>query len=298
LHFAASALFDRAGRYDDAFEHAHLGNGLAGRRHDAAGFARWISHRIRYATPDRLRALPRATHGNRRPVFIVGMPRSGTSLVEQILASHPAVYGAGELPTLGQVPYDIVTADWNEGDAYPECLESLSVKKANRLAAQYLSHVESLNRDATYVTDKMPLNFQWLGLVELLLPGCHVIHCERDPLDTCLSCYLTNFAAGNDFTYDLAGLGAYYRDYRRLMAHWKNVLTLPMLDVRYEELVRDPEPQVRRLLDFLGLPWDDRCLKFHENQRPVKPPARTRSAGRCTRRRWRGGSTTKSTLGR
>jgi hypothetical protein len=293
LHFGAAGLLDKLGRYDDAFAHARQGNEL-GRRlfrpFDPVAQAASTSRRIAYATPERLRAMPRATHGNRRPAFIVGMPRSGTSLVEQILASHPAVFGAGELPTLGQIAVSIARADWDEGDPYPQCLESLSIRRANRLAAQYLSHIESLNRNATYVTDKMPLNGSLLGLVELLFPGCHVIHCVRDPLDTCLSCYLTGFQEGNAFTADLAHLGAYYRDYQRLVGHWKSVVELPILDVRYEDLVQNPAPQVRRMLDFLNLPWDDRCLKFHDNPRPVHTASRDqvrRPMYRSSIGRWR-----------
>lgn len=275
LHFAASTLLDRMGRYDDAFEQARLGNesarAAAPRAHDPAAHSQRVSRLIEYFSPRRLRSLPRATHGSRRPVFIVGVPRSGTSLVEQILASHPQVHGGGELPTLSTLTRTAAHAEWaEEGETYPDCLDSLSPRGADRLAGEYLSVIDGLGADATHVTDKMPANYLNLEAVELLLPGSRVIHCVRDPLDTCLSCYLSNFADGNEFSLDLAHLGAYYRDYRRLMDHWRRALTVPVLDVRYEDLVLDTGPQVRRLLDFLDLPWDDRCLRFHENKRLVK----------------------------
>ena len=269
LHFAAAALLDGMGRYDEAFAHARRGNETYRQPHDPGAHTDFVNRRIRYFTPARLNALPRATLRSNRPVFIVGMPRSGTSLVEQILASHPQVFGAGELPMLARIASTIGQADWCEGEPYPECLDALTVRRANRLAAEYLSAIEALDKQATYVTDKMPLNVLGLDLVELLLPGSRVIHCVRDAIDTCLSCYLTGFAAANEFSFDLGHLGAYYRDYRRLADHWKTVLSVPILEVRYSDVVFDTEGQARRMLEFLELPWDERCLTFYENRRRV-----------------------------
>jgi tetratricopeptide (TPR) repeat protein len=278
LHFAAARLLDRMGRFDEAFAQARAGNELVrsvSRVHDPASHSQWVTRKIGYFTRKRLESLPRATQENRRPVFILGMPRSGTSLIEQILASHPAVYGAGELETLRLIAKGSSGSEWSEGEPYPECLDGLSLARANRLAAQYLREVESLaadanHGDAVHITDKQPLNFLILDLVEILFPGCHVIHCIRNPLDTCLSNFITNFEGGNEFKFDLAHLGQYHRDYRRLMEHWKKVLSVPMLDVRYEDVVLDTEGQVRRLLEFLGLPWDERCMKYYQNTRRVR----------------------------
>jgi tetratricopeptide (TPR) repeat protein len=265
LHFDASNLLDRLGRHDEAFEQARLANesvGAVTRPHDPAAHTRWISRSLGFFTPERLKALPRATHGVRRPVFIVGMPRSGTSLVEQVLACHPQVHGAGELNALR-------LAAKATGETYPEALAGLSAPRLNELANQYLSGAGG-PPDVTYVTDKQPLNFLLLGLVNLLFPGSHVIHCVRSPLDTCVSCYMTNFERSNEFKYDLANLGAYYRQYERLTGHWKSVLTVPMLEVRYEDVVHDMEGQTRRMLEFLGLPWDERCLRYYESGRRVR----------------------------
>ena len=273
LHFAASTLLDKLGRYDEAFEQARLGNDTirtAVRRHDPEGHSEWVTNKVRYFTRRRLKSLPRATHDNRRPVFIVGMPRSGTSLVEQILSCHPQVHGAGELNALRLIAKGSSEADWSEGAAYPEALDGLSLSGANRLAEQYLAAACAGSGDATYVTDKQPLNFLLLDLVELLFPHCHVIHCVRNPIDTCLSCFMTNFEQSNPFKFDLAHLGAYYRDYRRLMEHWKKVLTVPMLEVRYEDVVLDTEGQARRMLEFLNLPWDEQCLEL-PRERPPRP---------------------------
>ena len=278
MHFAACALLDKTGRYDAAFEQAGLGNEAVratARPHEPAAFTEWVSRKTRYFTRKRCRALPRATHESRRPVFILGMPRSGTSLVEQILACHPQMHAAGELNVLRQIASGVHAADWSDGVAYPECLDALSLGRANRLASQYLDAIQALDGGrATFVTDKQPLNYLILDLVELLFPGCHVIHCVRSALDTCLSCYTTNFERSNEFKLDLGHLGAYYRDYRRLMEHWKKVLTVPMLEVRYEDVVLDTEGQARRILEFLDLPWDDRCLRYYENQRHVGTASR------------------------
>lgn len=270
LHFAAAGLLDRLGRCEEAFEQARLANGLVRRPYSAVTNSHEVSNKIRYLTKRKVESLPRATHGNRRPVFIVGMPRSGTSLVEQILASHPSVFGAGEMEALGRLSREIPSASWAEGEPYPDCLDSLSSHRANRLASSYLKEMESLNANATYVTDKMPSNFQHLHLIELLFPGCHVIHCTRSALDTCLSCYFTDFASGNEFSFNLTNLGAHYRNYRRLMDHWKKVLSLSILEVRYEDLVLDTPGQVGRMLEFLELPWDEKCLKYFHNKRKVK----------------------------
>lgn len=272
LHYAAALLLDAMQRYDEAFGRARLANETARLLrppYDPALHSRRISAKIEHFSAPRLRSLSRAAHGNARAVFIVGMPRSGTSLVEQVLASHPQVHGAGELETLGRTGLALGSADCSRDDRYPQFLESASAAQLDELARPYLAVLDRQAPRARYVTDKMPHNFLNLELAEILLPGCRVIHCVRDALDTCLSCYMTNFAVGNEFKHVLPHLGAYYRDYCRLMAHWQQVLTIPILDVRYEELVQDTESHVRRLLQFLELPWDDRCLTPHLTDRPT-----------------------------
>jgi len=268
LHFAAAKLLEKMGRYDDAFAQIREGHEAGRRPYDPAHISAWVDRRINYYTPAKLHDLPRASHGNRRPVFIVGMPRSGTSLVEQVLACHPQVHGAGELDLLDQIAGQAARAEGIHATCYPDCLDDLSLRRANRLAGEYIGQLSSLNSQATYVTDKMPTNFMYLGLITVLFPNAHVIHCTRDPLDTCLSCYFTHFTIGQEFAHDLSHLGAFYQDYRRLMEHWKRV-NLPMLDVKYEEVVSDLERQTQRMLEFLDLPWDSRCLEFHRNPRPV-----------------------------
>lgn len=269
LHFTAADLLDAVGRYDDAFAHATAANQLVRPPYSPATTEHGIDALIAYFTRDRIGKLAKASYVSDKPVLIVGMPRSGTSLVEQILASHPLVYGAGELDFLHRIGTGLIQMLGARPEEYPACLDRLTIDQADGLAQVYIDPLAAMDPAARRVTDKMPLNFMHLGLVALLLPQARVIHCRRDPRDTCLSCYLTHFTAGHEFTHDLAHLGHAYRQYDRLMRHWKSMLDLPMLEVQYESLVADPELHARGMIEFLGLDWDERCLRFHETRRPV-----------------------------
>lgn len=202
------------------------------------------------------------------PIFIVGMPRSGTTLVEQMLASHPAVHGAGEREEIGRLASNL-QAITKSYVGYPDCVADFTPDMTVQAAQQYLDAVGEEAGDALRITDKMPLNFRQLGLITMLFPNARVIHCRRDPMDVCLSCYLLGFAGRMAFAYDLQGLGHYYRLYDRLMAHWREVLPLRMFEVRYEDIVENFEAKSREIVDFAGLDWDDRCLRFHETRRTV-----------------------------
>jgi len=269
LHFAAAALLDNMGEYDRAFSHACQANDLRPRRFDPSEHKRATDRKIAYFTQRQLRSLPRSQVDSRRVVLIVGMPRSGTSLVEQILASHPGVFGGGESMALDFIILGFRDQLWQPSPGYPECLDLLTLREADRLARQYLSTVQTPGGSAALVTDKMPLNCMHLGLVQVLLPQSRVIHCTRGPLDTCLSCYFTDFLSGNPFANDLEHLGRAFHDYQRLMSHWSAVIDVPIHNVRYEDLVLDVEGHARRMLEFLDLAWDPRCLEFHQNPRHV-----------------------------
>ena len=268
LHFVAGKVLDAMGRYDEAFAHYKAGNDLVTHLYEAAGNAQFITDQISTFTPGLFMQLPRARDTGRRLVFIVGMPRSGTSLTEQILAAHPAVYAAGELKTLNTIvrrmPWEIETRE-----SYPACVRNLGQDDLNRMAGAYLDEVEKLSGGAEVVTDKMPHNFYNLGMIQLLFPRARIIHCVRDPLDTGLSIYFQNFLDEHDYAKDLFNIGLHYHQYQRLMAHWKQVLSLPILDVHYEDLVSGQERMTRRMLAFCDLEWDDRCLQFHDLDRAV-----------------------------
>ncbi len=209
------------------------------------------------------------------PIFVLGMPRSGTTLVEQILASHPGVHGAGELKLLNDVVDTVRGPDGNRV-AYPDFVPALELPAIRQIGARYLAELRALAPAAAHVTDKMPANFFFAGLIHLALPNAPIIHTVRDPVDTCLSCFSKLFSAEQNHTYDLAELGRYYRRYDGLMAHWRRVLPQGrILDVRYEDVVADLEGQARRIVAHCGLSWDARCLAFHRTERPVRTASAT-----------------------
>ena len=214
------------------------------------------------------------------PIFVIGMPRSGTTLIEQIIASHPVVYGAGELQTFNDV---ILTVRGPDGNSlpYPDFVSALDAGPLQQIGARYLALVRALSAKhghagAERITDKMPSNYYFAGLIQLALPNAKIIHTIRDPVDTCISCFSKLFSAEQNHTYDLGELGRYYKRYERLMAHWRTVLPPGrILDVRYEDVVADVEQQARRIIAYCGLPWTDRCLSFHKTDRPVRTASAT-----------------------
>jgi hypothetical protein len=203
------------------------------------------------------------------PVLIVGMPRSGTTLIEQILASHPKVFGADELRDLGEV----IAAHCDLAPmpaVYPECIRDMPGEVLGRIGAVYAARLRRRAPAVERITDKMPANLLHLGLVHLALPNARIVHVRRDPIDTCWSCYARLFGGEQPFAYDLGELGRYYRRYQALMAHWRAVLPPgAMLEVDYEQVVDDLEEQARRIVAYCGLEWDEACLRFYETKRQV-----------------------------
>ncbi|MNM36113.1 lipoprotein NlpI [compost metagenome] len=197
------------------------------------------------------------------PIFIIGMPRSGTTLAEQILASHPQVQGAGELSSLRHVVEKM--------GVFPQSLFNCSRDQLTRIGQDYLEQIAPLAKGRDRLIDKMPGNFLYAGLIPLILPGARIIHCRRDPIDTCLSCYSKQFGGEQLFTYDQSELGQFFRDYEVLMSHWRQLLPAEsFIEVDYESVVDDLETQAKRLIDFIDLPWDEACLNFHATQRMVR----------------------------
>lgn len=268
LHFGLGHLYDKLECYDKAFSHFRSGNDLneANPNHLAEN-AKLVDRIIATFHQTFLDRAPRSSVTSDRPIFIVGMPRSGTSLIEQILASHPQVYGAGELLKL----WDVVGSlpGKTGGVEYPECIGDLSGNQLDAVANDYLACLSRLSIGAGRITDKMPSNFFHLGLIALLFPGARVIHCLRDPVDTCLSSYFQDFSGRHTYSTNLELLGRYYRDYQRLMAHWRQVMPIPMIEINYEEVVGDLESGSRRLVEYCGLKWSDQCLRFYETKRII-----------------------------
>jgi tetratricopeptide (TPR) repeat protein len=292
IHFALAKALEDSGDYERSFEHLRKGNDLKRRQinYDEASAAE-VFQRISAAfDSDLFHRLRGKGDASPAPIFVLGMPRSGSSLIEQILASHPKIHGAGELADLEIAARTVL----NGGDRpapFPECVPALDGDILRRIGQSYLARLLALAKANVRIVDKMPGNFLNIGLIRLALPNAKIIHAMRDPIDTCLSCYSRLFTSGQPFTYDLAELGRYYGRYFALMNHWRSVLPPSvMLDISYEDVVDDLEGQARRLIDYCGLPWDDRCLSFHKTSRPVKTASAVqvrKPVYRSSLQRWR-----------
>jgi tetratricopeptide (TPR) repeat protein len=267
LHFALGKSFADMGDHQRSFQHLLQGNALKRQEFAEHPFAalRANTHGIHRRIAGRQES---AGDPSPVPVFIIGMPRSGTSLVEQILASHPKVFGAGERYEFGDLAKDIA----GPGDTqFPEAVAGMSAEELRAFGASYLRTILPLAPAAERITDKMPSNFFYAGLINLALPNARIIHTRRDPRDTAMSCFSILFAMGHAHTYDLAELGRYMRAYERLMAHWRQVLPQgAMIEIQYEELVADLEGEARRIVEYCGLQWDSACRAFHKTKRSVR----------------------------
>jgi tetratricopeptide (TPR) repeat protein len=265
LRYALGKYFDDVADYEQAFANYRRANELTkvGRpAHDRRRVTEGVDRLIRAHDQEWVcRPRPQANRSE-RPVFIVGMPRSGTTLAEQILAAQGAVFGAGELPF-----WNTAASRYAAARAAGAHEESAALAA---LAEDYLGLLDGLCAEASRVVDKMPGNFLYLGLLHAALPKARIIHLRRNPIDTCLSIYFQNFSAVHSYANDLEDLAHYYAEYLRIMEHWRRILPPGvMLEIRYEELVDDPETSSRRLLEFIGLPWDAGCLEYHRSTRPI-----------------------------
>ena len=272
LHFSLSKAYGDLKRHGESFEHMLQGSAL--KRKQITYLERdtlWLFDRIREVfTPELMRSKAGSGDPSDVPLFILGMPRSGSTLVEQVLASHPRVFGAGELKDFDKVAKS-VHGPGGAIIAYPEFLASFDAEHLRRMGAHYVHRLRAYSADAPRITNKMPSSSFYVGLIHLCLPNARIIHTVRNPVDTCLSCFSKLFSGEQSFSYELGELGRYYRKYHELMEHWRRVLPPGvMLDVQYEEVVADFETQARRIVAHCGLEWNEACLAFHENKRPVK----------------------------
>ena len=270
LNFALGKAYEDLGDRDRAFDLVRRANELCGGAgaFDAEAWTGEVDRIVATFTPAFLKQRRELGDDSERPIFVLGMPRSGTSLVEQILAAHPQVAGAGELNHFFVVVRDLQRL-LGAPEPYPACAGRIDAEAAGRLRAGYLARLHKVSEDAARVVDKMPNNFLRLGLIAMLFPRARVIHCRRDPRDVCLSCHFQNFQKAHTYTHDLANLGRYYRQYERLMDHWRTAIPNPILELDYETLVTDQEAATRRMVEFCGLGWDDRCLAHHEGDQPI-----------------------------
>ncbi len=270
LHFALGKVYDDRKRYDLAFPHFLEGCRLKRKRiqYDTKENHQALADISEFFNSEKLESLRGAGDTSDLPIFVLGMPRSGTTLTETIIASHPDVHGAGELPDmlgLANCPSGVTT------EKYPMALKGLTRDDMASLGARYVKGLQERKPEAKRITDKMPANFFAVGLIHLIVPNARIIHVNRNPLDTCLSCFSRMFNTGQNHTYNLTELGLYYRNYAKLMDHWRKVLPEgAFYDLQYEDLVADNEAQTRRLIDFCGLDWNDACLESHKNKRSIR----------------------------
>jgi tetratricopeptide (TPR) repeat protein len=279
LQFALAFVADKLGNYDEAFLHYRQGNEAKQQAFQQFGTAfdidkhrQFIDERIEAYTPELLRQVASFGHTSEVPVFIVGVPRSGTSLVNHILSAHPQATAPGEFLDIPNMVAELPRTVGRSGKL-SELLPRLNREMVQSLAERYLSRLAQLGGTAVRITDKLPENYFHLGFISVLFPQARIIHCRRNPLDNCLSCYMHNFSHLR-FIASLESLGLYYREYERIMAHWQRVLPIRIYEVQYEDLIARQEIVSRELIAFCGLPWNDSCLAFHRNPRAVHTASR------------------------
>lgn len=273
-HFALGKIYDDQNNYSEAFKHYALANIIKNKslNFSAKTDEERFSKLIEVFDLDLFKNLQSLGVKSSMPVVIVGMPRSGTTLTEQIISSHPDAIGAGEVVFWSRTP-TAMPLRLATDTPYPDCVNELNTDQAKDIAAMYeatLYKIAGTDVSPTYITDKMPHNFLYVGLIALLFPHVKIIHTMRNPIDTCLSIYFQNFNQGHPYASDLTNLGFHYKQYQRIMKHWHSVLPGRILDVKYEDTIADPEFWSRKLIAHIGLEWDDACLAPHKLERSVK----------------------------
>jgi tetratricopeptide (TPR) repeat protein len=270
LHYAAGKICDDLKLYSRGFAHFDKANHMAYKTYDHKPAEDYRRQKKTVFSKRFFRERAGWGYQTGIPVFIVGMPRSGTTLTEQILSAHPDVFGAGEVETMDRL------ANFSQEisptrDEFPMSAPKLTRYGADLVGRRYLTALRSrVDRTTKRITNKMPHNFELLGLIALTLPNAKIIHCRRNPLDTCLSCWTKNFNDAHGYNRSLDDLGRYYRGYADLMDHWREVLPIPILDIDYEDYTKDLEGTARRIVDFVDLEWDPACLEYHKVDRAVR----------------------------
>jgi len=268
LHFALGKALEDIKRYDEAFPHYLEGCRLKRQRiqYSADNNKLIVDNIRRIFSKDMIDSLRGAGSPSTTPIFVLGMPRSGTTLVETIVASAPGVYGAGELPDLFQV-----TGRGQSKEGYPLNIQNIRSTELTKMGKQYVAQLKKRSPKSKHITDKMPANFLAVGLIHLIMPNAKIIHVQRNPVDTCLSGFTRLFHKSQHQSYDMREMGRYYRDYLSVMAHWRAVLPVGALyEIQYEQLVANQEDESRKLISYCGLDWSDACLDPHKTERNVK----------------------------
>jgi tetratricopeptide (TPR) repeat protein len=276
LAFSLGKAFEDRKQYDESFYYYDLGNSIRGKHHRYSAKINVVNtaRQIKTLTPEFFAERSGWGSPAKDPIFIVGLPRAGSTLLEQILASHSQVEGTAELPDIIAISRKLgQKSRKNPASYYPEILAKLSRDEVQKLGDGYIESTAMQRHGTPFFIDKMPNNFQHIGMIHLLLPNAKIIDARRHPMAGCFSCYKQLFARGQTFTYNLTDLGRYYRDYVSLMDHWDAVLPGRVHRVQYEDMVADSETEIRRLLDYCGLKFEEQCLRFYETERAVRTPS-------------------------
>jgi len=289
--FAVADAFEKTQQYDEAFQYATRGNAMNATPFDPAAYAADIDELIKVFSPELLSSAPRAAGKTDVPVFILGMPRSGSTLLEQILDAHPEAFGANELSYL-EIQTVYMHVEIGSPRPYPHCVPDMTQETTDAQSQLYMTKLIAHAPKARRISDKLLGLIRHCGLINLLFPQARIIHIRRRAIDNCLACYMARLVPKQlPYSTDLADIGHAYCAYRRLMDHWASTLDIPMLEVDYEALTSDQETQTRRILEFCDLPWNDACMQFHKSRRvsatlsydQVKQPMYTTSVGRAER---------------
>jgi tetratricopeptide (TPR) repeat protein len=276
FHFALAQGCEVQGEYEEAFFHLDRGNQIKNdqSKYSIENMEREFQAQIDICTDSFFKELGQGGHETRDPVFILGLPRAGSTLIEQILASHSMIDGTLELPNILSMAQSLRGDDiYGKEGNYPKSMESLTLEQRENFGKSFIEETRMHRRDAPMFTDKMPNNFRHIGLIHLIMPNAKIIDARRYPLDCCFSMFKQLFAQGQEFTYGLREAGSYYKSYVKLMDHWDAVLPGKILRVNNEDVVDDLEGQVTRMLEFLEIPFEEACISFHETERLVRTPS-------------------------
>ena len=276
FHFALAQGCEVQGEYEEAFFHLDRGNQIKNdqSKYSIENMEREFQAQIDICTDSFFKELGQGGHDTRDPIFILGLPRAGSTLIEQILASHSMIDGTLELPNILSMAQSLRGDDiYGKEGNYPKSMESLTLEQRENFGKSFIEETRMHRKDAPMFTDKMPNNFRHIGLIHLIMPNAKIIDARRYPLDCCFSMFKQLFAQGQEFTYGLREAGSYYKSYVKLMNHWDEVLPGKILRVNNEDVVDDLEGQVTRMLEFLEIPFEEACISFHETERLVRTPS-------------------------
>ncbi|MDG1203706.1 MAG: sulfotransferase, partial [SAR86 cluster bacterium] len=276
MYFSLGKAYEDMGKYKESFKFYKSGNEYqrANSSYSKENFSDECKNQISVCTKDLFEVKKDWGYSAKDPIFVLGLPRAGSTLTEQILASHSLVEGTHELPNILAIAHKLnLRKAQDEDSRYPDILLSLSEPQLKIIGENYIKDSQVFRTDKPYFIDKMPNNFRHIGLINLILPNAKIIDIRRDSMAGCFSCYKQLFAEGQEFTYGLDDLASYYNDYVELMDHWKKVLPNKILSVQYEDLVGDLENSVKRILDYCELPFEQDCVEFYKSKRAVKTPS-------------------------